>query len=84
MPATAAAAKLLGPKIIKADSALTAFVPSAVRLKRSGGAAGGPAAKKNAFATATKETVVASTTNSVDDVYMDFLSEINQISGGYN
>ena len=68
-------AKLL--KVVKADSALTAFLPSALRGKRaSESASKGPVVKAARVA---ESAVSATPSSSVDAAYQDFLQEIGQL-----
>ena len=68
-------AKLL--KVVKVDSALTAFLPSALRGKRAPESASkGPVVKA---ARVTESAVSATPSSSVDAAYQDFLQEIGQL-----
>lgn len=81
---------LRGPKIVKADKALTAFVPNVVKVKRQApGSSLGVAAQKKApsissntapSATAAAPLPVTATgTNAVDEAYKQFLEELGAL-----
>jgi hypothetical protein len=86
VPSTVSAAKPVSlPKIMKADSALTAFVPSAIRVKRSAPA---PAVLISTTNTApvvapvvssTKPLATSAATIKVEGAYTDFLAEIDML-----